>query len=507
MTTEHVPTADTTETARDGEPKRRGVWAQLRPLVLRMHFYAGVFIAPFILLAAVTGLLYTAAPQIEQIVYSHELHVPAGEKALPLSAQVSAARAAHPAGDVTSVMPAIDETSTTRVVFSDNTVPPDYAMAVFVDPYTAEIRGQVQTFGQWLGVRAWIDDLHRNLHLGAFGRNYSELAASWMWIVVLGGIALWLGRRRADRRLRRVLLPDTSKRGRARNLSWHASTGIWIALGLLLLSVTGLTWSNYAGAQIADIRSVLEWTSRPLETSLTATTTAGDSEHQHGSPDTTAPADAMSTGVGIDGVMSTARAQGLRVPLFITPPDEAGKAWTVAESKRDWPTRFDAITVDGATGSVVDRVDFADWPFMAKMTNWTIDAHMGILFGPANQLILAALAVGVIYVILRGYLMWWQRRPTSRTEAGPRFGRPAPRGSLRALSPWVLVLVIVSALAVGYFVPLFGVSLAVFLVVDTLLGLKRAGGRPVRLSASLPEAPADDKEPEDQVDDKEGIGA
>ncbi|GAA0425751.1 hypothetical protein Acor_54320 [Acrocarpospora corrugata] len=128
-------------------------------------------------------------------------------------AQVSAARAAHPAGDVTSVMPAIDETSTTRVVFSDSTVPADYAMAVFADPYTAEIRGQVQTFGQWLGVRAWIDDLHRNLHLGAFDRNYSELAASWMWIVVLGGISLWLGRRRADRRLRRVFLPDTSKRG------------------------------------------------------------------------------------------------------------------------------------------------------------------------------------------------------------------------------------------------------------------------------------------------------
>ncbi|GAA0425743.1 hypothetical protein Acor_54310 [Acrocarpospora corrugata] len=205
--------------------------------------------------------------------------------------------------------------------------------------------------------------------------------------------------------------------------------------------------------------------------------------------------------------MDAARAQGLQVPLFITPPDEAGKAWTVAESKRDWPTRSDAITGDGATGSVVDRLDFADWPFMAKMANWTIDAHMGILFGLVNQLVLVALAVWISYVIFRGYLMWWQRRPTRRTGAGARFGRPAPRGGLRALSPWVLVLVIVSALAVGYFVPLFGVSLAVFLVVDTLLGLRRAGGRTARLSASLPETPANDKESETPADHKENIGA
>ncbi len=30
----------------------------LRPLLVRLHFYAGVFVGPFILIAAVTGLLY-----------------------------------------------------------------------------------------------------------------------------------------------------------------------------------------------------------------------------------------------------------------------------------------------------------------------------------------------------------------------------------------------------------------------------------------------------------------
>ncbi|GAA1012245.1 peptidase [Acrocarpospora pleiomorpha] len=455
----------TTDSLPPQAPPRRGVWSQLRPLLLRLHFYAGVFIAPFILIAAVTGLIYTTAPQVERMVYDHELRVPAGQTMQPLSKQVAAARAAHPAGDINSVMPAVDATSTTRVVFSDETVPADYEMAVFVDPYTLEVRGQERTFGQWLGVRAWIDDLHRNLHLGAFGRNYSELAASWMWIVVLGGLALWIGRRRS---LKRVVLPDTSaKKGRSRNLSWHAATGVWITIGLLLLSVTGLTWSNYAGAKIADVRTLFDWNSPPLETSLTADSQAA--EHQHGAAPAVEGGDAVFTsGVGIDGVMATATAQGLRTPLFIAPPADGQSAWKVNESKRDWPTRFDAVTVNGSTGTVVDRVDFAEWPFMAKMTNWTIDAHMGILFGIPNQLVLAGLAIGLIFVIVRGYGMWWQRRPT-----GQRFGRPAPRGSLRALTPGVLAGVAVATLVVAYFVPLFAVSLAIFLAVDVLIERRR----------------------------------
>lgn len=42
-----------------------------------------------------------------------------------------------------------------------------------------------------LPLRQWIDYAHRSLLLGDSGRLYSELAASWMWVAALGGIALW----------------------------------------------------------------------------------------------------------------------------------------------------------------------------------------------------------------------------------------------------------------------------------------------------------------------------
>ncbi|MEU0126227.1 PepSY domain-containing protein [Streptomyces albidoflavus] len=101
--------------------------------------------------------------------------------------------------------------------------------------------------------------------------------------------------------------------------------------------------------------------------------------------------------------------------------------------------------------------------------------HTALLFGLPNQLALAALMAAVLLLLVRGYRMWWQRRPVGR--AG---GKPVPRGGLRALPARLLVPLVAVTLLVGWFLPLLGISLAVFLVADTLVGLRsrrRTAGR------------------------------
>ncbi len=465
--------------------ERRSAWTQLRPLVLRLHFYAGVLIAPFVLVAATTGLLYTLAPQLEQTAYSAQLTVQPQDSRLPMSEQVAAARAAHPSGDLVEIRPPVDATSSTRVVFTDENVPDGYDMAVFVDPHDARVLGEVRSYGQWLGIRAQLDDLHRNLLLGDVGRHYSELAASWLWVVVLGGLGLWFTKRRKDRRARRLLLPETSATGRRRTISWHASIGVWVALGALLLSASGLTWSRYAGENIGDLRATLGWSTPVVSTALDGVETEHAGAHSHGGRSGVSD-EVVSAGVGLDAVLATARAEQLRSPLVITPPADESSAWTVAEDRRSWPTWADTIAVDPSTGEVTDTLRFADLPFMAKLTRWVIDAHMGLLFGVANQLALAGIAVALIVAIVLGYRSWWQRRPT-RGDA--RVGRPPVRGAWRRTTWPVRIGVVVGTVVVGWFVPLLGLSLAAFLVVDLLLAARRSRGRDrptERLEGDLP---------------------
>ena len=49
----------------------RAAWGNL---LRRLHFYVGLFVGPFIFFAALTGTLYVATPQLENILYRHALH-------------------------------------------------------------------------------------------------------------------------------------------------------------------------------------------------------------------------------------------------------------------------------------------------------------------------------------------------------------------------------------------------------------------------------------------------
>ncbi|MFJ2031176.1 PepSY-associated TM helix domain-containing protein [Streptosporangium sp. NPDC087985] len=446
---------------------RRSGWAAIRPLVLRLHFYAGILIAPFLLVAATTGLLYATSFQLERLVYAHELTAPVGATTLPLSQQITAARAAHPEGTISAVRTPAEPGRTTQVLLNVPELEEGLRLAVFVDPHTGQIRGAEESYGSSgaLPLRTWISNLHRTLLLGEPGRIYSELAASWLWVVALGGVLLWLGRRRPVRRLRAIIAPDRTLTGRRRTLSWHGSVGLWVAAGLLFLSATGLTWSKYAGENVDELRAALGWTTP----SVSAAT--GDHADHAGHMPSESAEDAS-----VDQIVQAAAGKGLSGPLEIVWPSKPADAYVVKEIDKEWPQRLDQVAVDPATGQVTDELRFADFPLAAKLTRWGIDGHMGLLFGLANQIVVGALAIGLVFLIVYGYRMWWQRRPTQK-----RFGRPYPRGTWRQVPRAVLPALAAVAVAVGLFLPLLGISLAAFLVVDVLLGLLR--GRPSRGSA------------------------
>ncbi|WP_306210285.1 PepSY-associated TM helix domain-containing protein [Actinoplanes sp. RD1] len=460
-----------------GAAPRRG----FGPLLLRLHFYAGLVVAPFVLLAALTGLAYAFTPQIERVVHAEQLVVAPGDAPRALSEQVAAARAAHPEGSLAAVRPGSGDT-TTQVDFTAPGLDDEHKHTVYVNQYTATVTGQLTTWWAATPVRTWFDDMHTNLNLGPIGLYYSEFAASWLWVVALGGVALWWRRQRGRRSARTLLAPDlAAKKGVRRTRSWHASLGLWLSVGLLFLSATGLTWSEYAGANFGKLVDGLHGSRPAVSTALAAPAAApaaGEhAEHGGGAP---AVSPAVDPAV-IDKVLQTATANGIGGRLTVTPPAEAGAAWTVTEEDARWPVGRDSIAVDGTTGEISDRIDFADWPVLAKLTQWGIYAHMGDLFGLANQLVLAALALGLITVIVWGYRMWWQRRPT-RADRRALAGAPPARGAWQQLPSWGIVLGVPVVFAIGWFMPLFGVPLAGFLLIDVLVGALRRRRRPVPVS-------------------------
>ncbi|MFJ6426222.1 PepSY-associated TM helix domain-containing protein [Streptomyces hydrogenans] len=460
MTIDDPARPDTAEApAPPPRPAPRGALRALRPLLLRLHFTAGLLVAPFLLVAALSGLLYALSFQAEKIVYAHELEVPVGDTVLPLDRQIGIAREANPDGAVTAVWPGAEPGATTRVLMADPDAPEGTSLAVFVDPYTGEVRGQLPSYGSGgaLPLRTWIDGLHRDLHLGEPGRIYSELAASWLWVLVLGGLVLWFARRRTKRRA--LLLPEGGPRSRRRTLSWHGSVGLWAALGLLLLSATGLTWSRYAGENIGTLQDGLGGATPTLSAGATAGT--GGEHAGHGAGHQPPAGTPRGADIGVDRAVAAARAAGLDSAwLAVTLPAE-GSGYVVKETDKQFPVELDSVALDPADGTVLDRLRFAEYPLLAQLTRIGIDAHTGVFLGLANQLALALLALALVLMTVWGYRMWWLRRPR----------RPVGRGAWRKV-PVTLLLPLAAVVAlIGWFLPLLGVSLLLLLAAELVLAL------------------------------------
>lgn len=449
-------------------PRRAGGW--LPQLLLRLHFYAGLLVGPFVLVAALTGAVYALTPSIERVVYADQLSTDGtGGTGVhrPLSEQVATAQAYTGGERVAAVRPAPDAGSTTRVMFDAPGLGESESRAIFVDPYTSAVRGDLTVYGTSgaLPVRTWVAQLHRGLHLGEPGRLYSELAASWLWVVALAGLGLWLRRLRRTRRLRQMLLPSRGTSGYRRTRDRHAAVGAWVLIGALGLSATGITWSQLAGERVTAVRAEMGWGAPALDTQLGAGGGHDGSAHHHeGDGAAEAPRAAP---VSFDGVLQAARGAGIDAgPVEVVAPSEEGSAWVVREIQAAYPTQVDTVAVDGSTLTVTDRVDFADHPFVAKLARWGIDLHIGAMFGLANQVVLFVLACGIAASVVWGYRMWWRRG----TAGGRLGGRPPARGALARAPWWGLTGVAAVAVVVGLALPLVGISLLVFVLVDDVRG-------------------------------------
>lgn len=424
----------------------------LRPFLLRLHFYIGLFVGPFIFAAALTGLLYVLTPQIESWLYRGALYTDSTGPARSLTDQARAARDVLGTDlAVSAVRPAIAPGTTTRVMFSDPSLGESENRTLFVDPVTLEVRGDLTTYGTTgiLPFRITLDYLHRNMLLGSFGRYYSELAASWLWVAVLGGVALWAtgpGRRRS---LTRIPAPQRRR--------WlHSTIGLVLSLALLFVSLTGLTWSQQGGARFEALQARLGWTTPSASATLAGSQALASGHGDHAGHGPAVREDRLDQ---LDAVAAAARAGGLESPLMEIRLPKPQQAWVVREYDRRWPTQVDTVAIHPDTMQITSRADFANFTLVPKLIRWGIDAHMGVLFGVANQILMAVLAAGLMVMIAYGYLMWWARRPGA--------GEPL-WASWRRLSPGQRASWAGLAVGLGWALPVLGVSLVFFLAVDLL---------------------------------------
>ena len=445
----------------------------------RVHFWAGLITAPLVLFAAATGLLYVFTPQIEARWHADVDQVPIGGNPQPLDAQWAAAKQAAPGWAPRSIVPGRTPGHTTQVFFA---APPAHAAdhaahatpgqpehdpglptgrIVYVNPYTAQAVG---TLAEMERFKTWSKKLHSSALQGNGWRWLIELAASWMLVMLATGITMAWPRSRAQGGPGwRALLPHGG-RGRASWRAWHVAVGVLMSGLLLVVLVTGLTWSRQAGDNFRAAQEALGQASPKWPKDLRS----GGGGKQSPEPGLHA---------SLQTIFDTARAEidkagGPALPLQMTPPKGEGGVWRVDSLVGKQPGQRLTLALDADTGRVLYRSGWDERPVLAQATAVGIPFHRAE-FGVWNQAVLALAALAAMFSVVSGSVMWWQRRPNGRLAAPAITVR-----QVRAVPLWLWLL----TPAMAFALPVFGASLAV-LVSFELLGAAWRLHRPPSVAA------------------------
>lgn len=424
----------------------------LNRLFWRIHFWAGLVSSPIILFAALTGLLYVVAPQIEAWRHADVDRVTVGSQRLPLDAQVQAALAAAPDAALRYVVPAHAAGDSTQVWLRaphahhgvggehDHGLPS--GSIVYVNPYTGQVLGQLQEMERF---KTWAKKLHSNALQGDGWRWLIELGASWMLVLFATGLVMWWPRSQANGGDGwRALLPRRG-RGRATWRDLHAVVAIALGLVLAVVLVTGLTWAEHSGKRFRDMQRSLSQDAPRAPKGLKSTALEGPH-------------------LSWQAAYETARSRAPDIAMQLTPPAGNHGVWRAENFDRSQPTGRFNLALDARTGATLFASGWRDFPTLAQATAVGIPFHRGE-FGVWNQVLLALAALAAMFSVVSGFVMWWQRRPRGKVAAPT-----LPARTLKAVPLWLWPLMA----ALAWAMPVFGWSLLVMLGLEaSLLALRR----------------------------------
>lgn len=427
--------------------------------VWRWHFYAGLFCVPFVIWLACTGSLYLWRPQIEALLDRPYDNLSAIGVRQSADSQVTAALHAIPGSQLRKFFLSPTPTDSTRILVGQD----DVVSRVYVDPYSLQVLNVADEASRPFNV---IFHLHGELLAGSIGSYLVEIAACWTIVMLITGIYLWWPR---DRGLAGVVYPRLWRSGRLVWRDIHATTGFWVSIFALGLILTGLPWAKGWGTYLMEIRELTGTAYGPVDWTIggkppAAAIVSEHAAHMHNGE----PLPAVQSGE-LDRVIATVMPLDLAPPVSIKPPSTAGAPWLVASEAPNRPLRSDLI-VDGASGRVIERIDFSERHWIDRTIGYGVAAHEGQLFGIANQILGTLTALFLIVLSVSGVVMWWKRRPSGVLGAPPALARPRTG-----------MLLVFAVLLLAIYMPMFGLTLALVLAVEALLlrrveGLRRWAG-------------------------------
>ena len=428
---------------------------QLHRTLWRWHFYAGLFVIPWVIVLSLTGAAYLFKPQVdrweERAFNAASASDPAKQQASP-ERQRAAAFAAFPGAQFASYRLPEQEGNAALVHLA---LPSGAMRDVFVSPGGTV----VGTLDPGHRIMQVVHDLHGQLLAGRVGSWLVELAGSWALVLVVTGLYLWWPRGGG---LAGIVWPRLTSGKRVLWRDLHAVTGFWVSGLALVLLLTALPWTSVWGNAFKAVRT--ELAGRPVRQDWTiggrAPASNDHAEHDHaamaGMMDMARMAPPADRHDLLNAVVARAKSEHLAFPVLITPPTGSDQPWVAKSDAQNRPLRA-TVTYDGKSSQLLNREVFADKPLVDRIVGYGVAWHEGQLLGWINQLVGLVTAALLVLVAITGFLQWRRRKPADTLGVPPA----ARAGTARA--GWAILLIAAALL------PLLALSLVVVVLFELVV--------------------------------------
>lgn len=431
--------------------------------VWRWHFYAGLYVIPFLIMLAVTGIMMMLITQFDGR-DGETITIEQGEVALSITQLSDAALAEVPGTVAEWIGPKAPDLATVIRIKTEGG-----QRLVALNQYTGEV---ISDWDRRAGWYDFADNIHSTLLIGDTGDRLIEIAAGLGLVLVLTGLYMWWPRGGDTS----VLIPNLKARGRALWKNLHAVVGFWISILLVTFLVSGLSWTGIWGGKFVQPWSSFpaeKWDNVPLSDSIHASMNHGaTNDVPWALEQTPMPASGSDAGlsgipsdtaVNIDSVVILGRMLGMEGRFRVAYPGGKDGVWTInrdsMSSDSDDPFVDRTIHIDQHTGKILADVKYEDYSWMGKAMAVSIPLHMGLM-GTWSFILNLLFCIAVIFVCVSGVVMWLKRRPS---QAGRLAAPPAPADM--PLWKGAALICVLTSLAV----PLLGLTLLAVLAFDVLI--------------------------------------
>lgn len=379
----------------------------MKKVFLKIHLWLSVPFGIIVTLICFSGAMLVFEPEAVNILRHDILYVDRPQHtALPVETLVRNVERTLPEDvKVTGVTMYSDPNLSYKVNLSK----PRRA-AVYVDQYTGKVKGQYERpafFDTMQRLHRWLLD-SRDKSSGVFwGRTVVGISAIAFVLVLLSGVVIWWPK--TSRMLRNSLKITASK---GRHLLWrglHVAGGMYVLLLLLVMALTGLTWSfqwySKGFYALFGVSEVPESGAKVYAEQVNKEKNKAKSGEKK--PESVDGMAENGTAVYAQWqtVYDTLRARNPKYEQITVSDGTAEVAFGGLGNQR----AADKYEFDAATARITSVAPYADAAKSSKVRGWIFSIHMGTWGGLFTRVLWFISALFGATLPITGYYLWIRR--------------------------------------------------------------------------------------------------